>query len=343
MQKQDKKSDFNEDARQKIKENKKGWEKVQIPSRWVDGNFPFNFSTYIDKNIGIIFFITGLIVPFFSGLVLRLAFSLDGGFSDGLGLINLAISIVSNGIGFFIIWDKRRSLMFKTTLFMYYAYVVLPIVLSLLLSPIGFLGIPDYWTSSILLLIQAIVLLTLIYWVFSRVDELKSRVYKTLKQNFKMLLLVAAIGAASIFILSLIYGTISSALGFSQNNSENQESLVRPLTQGNLGSQILYIISLFVFTVIVAPLMEEIVFRDGVFTGASNRWIGWIMSAVLFAYIHISATGDFEHLLEYLIAGIVLATAFNICRGNVTYTWFIHATSNLISFIMILVSVYAIN
>ncbi|WP_338972529.1 CPBP family intramembrane glutamic endopeptidase [Spiroplasma endosymbiont of Panorpa germanica] len=343
MQKEEVKIDSEEIKVTKIKTDKKVWEKVQIPSRWVDGNFPFNFYTYMDKQIGIIFLITGLVIPFSTALLIKLLFSINSDFSNDLSLLNLAVGIVSNGVGFFIIWDKRRSLMFKTTLFFYYVYAVMPIAISLLLSPISLLKIPEYWISSILLIFQSIIFLTLAYWVFNRVSDLRSRFAKTIKQNWKMVLIVTLIGAVTIFALSFLYGLLSQALNLGPGNSNNQNQLADPLTTGVLGSKILYAISLFVFTVIAAPLIEEIVFRDAIFVGTSNRWMGWIMSTILFGYIHISSTGDFVHLFQYLIAGFVLATAFNVCRGNVTYTWAIHVGSNLLSFIILLVSSYAVN
>ncbi|AHI53509.1 CAAX amino terminal membrane bound protease [Spiroplasma sabaudiense Ar-1343] len=322
----------------KPKNKKRGWEAIEIPSRLVNVNYPFDFKTYTKKSVGIIFLFTGLIIPLTIGLILKYVFSPESDFNSSLTLINWLFYVISNGIGFFIIWDKRRSKIFKTTLSLFYLYILMPIIVSIIAAV--FAMVPNVNSNiqfSIQIILQSIFYGFMIFLTFNYIPDFKARFSITLKQNWKMFLVVILVGFLAILILSIAYNQILKAIGWNLGNSNNQESLISPLKDPNIGVRIFAAISLFVFTVIAAPLLEEIVFRDAVFVGTSNRWTGWIMSMFLFAYVHIYQTGEFQSIFQYLIGGFVLATAFNVCRGNLVYTWGIHAAYNLFSFILIVI------
>ncbi|MBY7703979.1 hypothetical protein JIY74_27365 [Vibrio harveyi] len=116
--------------------------------------------------------------------------------------------------------------------------------------------------------IQLIAEIVLIIYAFLRIDDLKQRVKLTLKENKKQLIIVVVIFTVVMFLLgNVLYGIIVNKLGLGQ--SENQQNLIKPLKDKQ--TKIIYIILLLVFTVFVAPLFEEIIARNAIFTAVGSR------------------------------------------------------------------------
>jgi hypothetical protein len=78
-------------------------------------------------------------------------------------------------------------------------------------------------------------------------------------------------------------------------------------------------ILLFIYTVLVAPLYEELLYRHLYYLGSGKRIIGFFFSAFVFAMMHVQS-GDLEHIFPYLIGGFGFSLVFNISRGNITYS-----------------------
>jgi membrane protease YdiL (CAAX protease family) len=83
------------------------------------------------------------------------------------------------------------------------------------------------------------------------------------------------------------------------------------------------------YVVIIAPIVEEIVYRKIIFGGLDKRfnfWIGAIISSAIFAIGHLSP----ERLLAYFITGIVLCYVYK--KSNTLLTsMLIHALLNYIA------------
>ena len=89
-------------------------------------------------------------------------------------------------------------------------------------------------------------------------------------------------------------------------------------------------------TVILVPVAEECMFRAGVFGSIYRKkpWFAYFFSTILFALVHIdgffgAADGQilFLSFLQYLPAGLVLATAYDI-SGSIFAPIFIHMAVN---------------
>jgi len=74
-----------------------------------------------------------------------------------------------------------------------------------------------------------------------------------------------------------------------------------------------------IFTVLIAPLYEELVYRNFFSMGIGNKIGAFFASAMTFALIHVSG-GDIEHIVPYLIGGFFLSGIFTLMKGNVTYS-----------------------
>jgi len=73
------------------------------------------------------------------------------------------------------------------------------------------------------------------------------------------------------------------------------------------------------FTVLIAPLYEELVYRNFFSMGMGNKAAALVGSAITFALIHVSS-GDMEHIVPYLIGSFFLSGIFTLMKGNVTYS-----------------------
>nr|WP_106781516.1 type II CAAX endopeptidase family protein [Lysinibacillus timonensis] len=82
-----------------------------------------------------------------------------------------------------------------------------------------------------------------------------------------------------------------------QEGSENTETII-------MVTEIAPI--MMVSTVLFAPILEELVFRRVIFGSiiqTQNFWIAGIISAIVFAAIHL----DFQHILIYAVSGLIFA------------------------------------
>ncbi|SRX64469.1 CPBP family intramembrane metalloprotease domain-containing protein [Mycoplasma mycoides subsp. capri] len=94
-----------------------------------------------------------------------------------------------------------------------------------------------------------------------------------------------------------------------------------------------------ILTIFIAPLCEEIIARQALFTGVSNKVLSIITSSLYFGVLHISS-GDVYNIFPYVIGGFFFSLAFSISKGNLTYSWFSHSIYNTISVVLIIASLY---
>ena len=149
--------------------------------------------------------------------------------------------------------------------------------------------------------------------------------FKKLKGNIGKYFLTFIVGFVVIFGASLIIGAIYQALGIT-DTSANQEQLDL-IANAELIDQI----SLALFAVLFAPLVEELVFRKAFFgffsINKANRWIIIVASALIFGFIHVAATFDFVQIFYYAGLGLVLAF-FYYKTDNIIVPIVIHMLHN---------------
>jgi len=306
----------------------RGLQKMQLPKRLVDEVHPFYFRIYNFKTDGLIFLTTALLVPFICLLIFR--FTITS--LDTRSFAIFGVYITSNIVGW-IVLQRRDSHLFRSSGLVFYFIAVLTYFLGSFIAEILSLYVEPNVTPYIVILVMVIQYIIYIWLFFRFINNLKQRIVQTIKQNWKMLLLTSLIVAGLIFLISgPLYNWIYELIFKGQeNNSINQETLM-----GNK-SGIIKAILLIGLTVFLAPLYEEIVYRHLWFTGIGNKTVGILSSALMFAMMHVLA-GDVEHIIPYLIAGLLFSGIFTIARGNVTYSWFSHMFYNLIAIIILLSS-----
>ncbi len=169
---------------------------------------------------------------------------------------------------------------------------------------------------------------------------------KELIRDRNRLVSVIAIGIFSLYAVSIISSLILQSLGIS-DTSENQDQLTQ-LLDGKLFDRI----SLILFTVIFAPLVEEFVFRKAIlnlfhfeveFDDGSKKikrkkilfaTIAVLVSGLIFGLIHVTS-GDFEQILIYGSLGCVLGVIYLVAKKNLFAPIIVHLLLNLISIIFL--------
>ncbi|MCD8209643.1 MAG: CPBP family intramembrane metalloprotease [Coprobacillus sp.] len=151
---------------------------------------------------------------------------------------------------------------------------------------------------------------------------------------------VSALIAAIILIaFSLIYSLLIN-LGYETDGNTNQTT-VNSLVE-------LYPFFSIVIFGLVGPLVEEMTYRVGLFSLCRriNRWVAYLIVAVVFALIHFDFTtlwsgnsdsiiNELINLPSYIFAGLVFSYIYE--KYGFASTFVAHALNNLFSIIFILV------
>ena len=92
--------------------------------------------------------------------------------------------------------------------------------------------------------------------------------------------------------------------------------------------------------VIVGPFVEEYIFRHlliGKLSRRVNLWVCCVLSVVLFAALHIVGQEQMtlQVLMPYLAMGAVLVFVYVWTGKNVMFSYFVHASKNLLAVIFI--------
>ena len=137
-----------------------------------------------------------------------------------------------------------------------------------------------------------------------------------------------------------IYSIISGLLFGQVDSNANQEALVQLTNQSP--------IILFLLTVVLAPIFEEIVYRYSLFglIHKRNRYLAYLICLVIFGFIHFdfscfSSTEpdaikvELLNLPAYLLSGGILCYAYEK-EDSLISSIVAHTTNNLIAFIQII-------
>lgn len=89
--------------------------------------------------------------------------------------------------------------------------------------------------------------------------------------------------------------------------------------------------SMFVLSLILAPICEELMFRKYLITG--KVWTDWLLSPIFFALIHTSSGSS---VLLYLLLSYGLTYLRN--KYNLTTSYIGHLLNNSVAFLLILIS-----
>ncbi|WFQ91594.1 hypothetical protein MFERI14815_00190 [Mycoplasma feriruminatoris] len=317
--------------------------KFSIKETNVDQKFPFDFKFYKPKIEGMIILFSLVVLPLITVIFLNVFKKQLNLSDDRIGLIFQLSSIVFTITGGLIFWTRNPLSFWKSGVGILFAFPIFlqlfGIFFALLANSFNVLKGNGIWSNVYNSLIQIIAEILVIIFAFKKIENLKNKVKQTLKENKRFLIPVALVFALIAFIVgNTLYGIIVSKLGLNLGESENQKGLVSPFQSEGIGKYV-YMVLFIVLTVFVAPLCEEIIARQALFTGVSNKFLSIITSSLYFGILHISS-GDVYNMTPYVLGGFFFSLAFSFSKGNLTYSWFSHSIYNSITVVILIANLY---
>ncbi|AOG60070.1 CAAX amino terminal membrane bound protease [Spiroplasma helicoides] len=303
---------------------------LDFQNKYYETSESFNFNGLNWKVDGIIFVTAGLFVPLFFSIIAVTLFGLKT--NPSAQVVIQFVQIISVMLGFIVLFQKHRSIYLKQGYAWEFFYFVLPIVFILIASLLSALE-----NNIKVMMLELIPKLILAIFIIVYDKRLVKKIKETFKNHLGSLVVTVIIGTIVMVGVSLFLTEIVETRLFKLGDSNNQNALIGVLNDPNAAksTKIGYAILLMAYAVIVAPFVEEVVFRYCWFLNSSNKWFGLITSAIVFGFIHYGITGDYEHLLSYTWGGAVLGGVFVFTKGNTTHTWLMHFLNNLYSAITI--------
>ena len=140
-------------------------------------------------------------------------------------------------------------------------------------------------------------------------------------------LVAFVVGWGIYFVLALAFGLLIKALGIGEDNPNN--SAIEEMLEQDRGI-------IIAMTVFLAPIVEECIFRGGLFCGLyrKNRYLAYVVSIVLFSVYHVwqyaLAAQDISYLLyavSYIPASVALCWAYER-SGSIWTSIFFHMSFN---------------
>jgi membrane protease YdiL (CAAX protease family) len=147
-------------------------------------------------------------------------------------------------------------------------------------------------------------------------------------------------------IVGTIFLTLIGVMNF-KSNASNQDAI-----NSMFNTSIPNLIILFIVIVIMAPILEELVFRKAIFKQFKNKYLALIVSSLAFGMLHVISSallvfinitnGEatfFDFVLEliyvipYSLMGFALGIAYIKSNKNIASSMFAHFLNNLISYI----------
>ncbi|MCF7925642.1 MAG: CPBP family intramembrane metalloprotease [Candidatus Izimaplasma sp.] len=147
-------------------------------------------------------------------------------------------------------------------------------------------------------------------------------------ENKTQVFLFIVIGFGAMIGASTIAGLIMYGLDVTEE-SINQAQLQMLLTEGTRFDQI----ALVIFAVILAPPVEELVFRKASFEllerfNLHNPIVLIIFTGVIFGFIHV-ASDDFLQIISYALLGVVLGGLYFYSDRKIIIPIIVHMGFNL--------------
>ena len=159
---------------------------------------------------------------------------------------------------------------------------------------------------------------------------------KAFKENLlENIIWTLTIGIGAVYVFSVIGEMIVNLFLPANLQEASNQTLVVSLVSYNAG--------LMAFNaVILAPIVEELLFRGLIFNSLRQRSMLWahLISAFLFGFLHVYSyilSGDMSEwikLIPYMMAGFGFSFAYER-RQNIVVSIFLHSIKNLIAMILI--------
>lgn len=156
-----------------------------------------------------------------------------------------------------------------------------------------------------------------------------------LKKHWLFLIITYAIGYLALTLYEYLMQFLPKNLQYGESQNE--------LALDQLFNDPIFLPCVFLLIVIVGPIVEEIIFRNiliGELGKKFNFIVMSIISAIVFALIHVSSVESPFVIGPYLILGILLVFVYMKAGRNLAASVTIHMLHNCISFIITVATIY---
>lgn len=143
------------------------------------------------------------------------------------------------------------------------------------------------------------------------------------------LLTIVSVGVFFFYGLNFIFGLVQRQIDSSL--SSNQSSI------NNATNTALGIAYIFFLSVILAPIVEEYIYREVIIKLGDYKLHGYLLSTFMFGFAHIELGFDWSHLLVYLPLGFVNGLIYWKIK-NIVPCILIHFIANFLAFFVNLAS-----
>ncbi len=179
--------------------------------------------------------------------------------------------------------------------------------------------------------------------------------FKEFKEDFITIqpkLFIWSLAGILIVYVGNVLGSVIEALLGNGGTSTNQEGIEQIFNSGSFG-----LIVTIITTVIMAPIVEELIFRKVVFSFFKNNLAALIASALIFGFIHVmsptfsafidfltgfAGIGDVVNelffIISYSLMGLGLGLTYILGKRNLLVSILTHAAINGISILILIFS-----
>ncbi len=155
------------------------------------------------------------------------------------------------------------------------------------------------------------------------------------KNKWLKSILIIVIGTVLLYVSGYIMDLIYRALGFTDNDTSTNQQMIIDALNGSTRYFVIF------YTVILAPIFEEIVFRKLFYNTLKTTklpvWAIILIIATTFAGIHVMT--DIESLVyfpQYFVLSAIITLAYAISKENLFVSTGLHFINNLIAVIQVL-------
>lgn len=239
-------------------------------------------------------------------------------------LVKLAIPMG----GFLILIFKSFRYMIKSKLICFYLWAfIFPNINSSIYNTLSFL-LTDTTSSEIYQLLTTLLFASIVIFLsFWQNFDLKMMWKKLVKDKFLIFFVSVVLSILFYYFVSYIISLIQNTIDSSISNNQNG---INSSLNNTLG-----IIRIFITVVLIAPIIEEILYRYLFFTTLNFKFWNILITTLYFAFAHIQNSLDWLHFISYLPLGLTSALMYYYLL-NIYPSIALHMVTNLISFCLII-------
>lgn len=235
-------------------------------------------------------------------------------------------------------FDLIAFLVFFAWLFLGSSLFAVPLMI---IAPIIMKISPEEYASNIQLVTEHSYIVGVIAHTLGTVAFviLYKKIIKADAINFKSSwlknIIIIIVGFGLLYLSNYLMGILYELLGLGGQTSQNQQGIIDALH----GSTVPFVI---IYTVILAPIFEEVVFRKLFFTTLRKYtklpvWAIVLIISAAFAFIHVSDFASIVFFPQYFVLALLITGAYAISKENLFVSTGLHFLNNIVAVLEILV------